>query len=68
MDASSLPYELSKESLQKIAVSLIKIALMNNFDMAYHQKEFLRCLAYVHFGRDLIGKYKTFSKIYCFTI
>lgn len=56
VDANGLSYEMSKESLQRLAVSLVKIALIHNFDMAFHQKEFLKCLAETRFAKDFMGK------------
>lgn len=55
-DTSSFTWDMSKETLQKIAVALIKTALEHCFDSALHQKEFLRCLADANFEKDLIGK------------
>ncbi|XP_045785776.1 spatacsin [Maniola jurtina] len=64
VDASGLPCDLSKDSLQRIAVALVKIALMHNFDMPYHQKEFLKCLAEARFGKDLLVQSPDFTMLY----
>lgn len=58
------PWPLSKESLQKVAVSLVKIALSNNFDSAYHQREFLRCLATSQFEKGFLVPTPNFSTLY----
>ncbi|XP_034840760.1 spatacsin [Maniola hyperantus] len=64
VDASGLPSDLSKDSLQRIAVALVNITLMHNFDMPYHQKEFLKCLAEARFGKDLIVQSPDFTMLY----
>lgn len=56
MDTTAVPYQLSKEALQRLAVSLVKIALSHGFDSAFHQREFLRCLATAQFEKGLMGK------------
>lgn len=53
--ASGAPWQLSKEGLQRVSVSLVKIALSHNFDSAYHQREFLKCLAVHQFGKGFTG-------------
>ncbi|CAH2086346.1 unnamed protein product [Euphydryas editha] len=64
IDANGLSYEMSKESLQELAVSLVKIALIHNFDMAYHQKEFLKCLAETRFAQNFIVPTPNFATLY----
>lgn len=53
---SSSPWQLSKESMQKAAVALVRVALAQNFDSAFHQREFLKCLAEAQFEKNLMGK------------
>lgn len=53
---SALSWMLPKQSLQKIAVALVKIALRQSFDSALHQREFLNCLVEGNFGKDFSGK------------
>lgn len=72
MDTTAIPYQLSKEALQRLAVSLVKIALSHSFDSAFHQREFLRCLATAQFEKGLMGKCFGISFFvciysYCFT-
>lgn len=55
-DAANMTWQLSKETLQKIAVSLVKIAISQSFDSAFHQREFLRCLAVAQFEKNCSGK------------
>ncbi|XP_046964656.1 spatacsin isoform X3 [Vanessa cardui] len=64
VDANGLSYEMSKESMQRLAVSLIKIALIHNFDMAFHQKEFLKCLAETRFAQEFIVPTPNFATLY----
>ncbi|XP_041977836.1 spatacsin [Aricia agestis] len=64
MDTNGFSWDLSKESLQNIAVSLIKIALEHCFDSAYHQRELLKCLKDVSFEKDLLVPSPNFSSIY----
>lgn len=63
MDSSASPWQLSKESMQKVAVALVKIALSQNFDSAFLQREFLKCLAEVQFEKNLMGKEQFLSKV-----
>ncbi|XP_061711592.1 spatacsin [Cydia pomonella] len=51
VDANGLPSRLSKEAYQRIATALVKIALSQGFDSAFHQREFLKCLAVAQFGK-----------------
>ncbi|CAH2073718.1 unnamed protein product, partial [Iphiclides podalirius] len=53
-DSASAPWHMSKDTLQRIAVELVKVALSYSFDSAYHQREFLKCLADVQFERGLM--------------
>ncbi|KAJ8725713.1 hypothetical protein PYW08_003896 [Mythimna loreyi] len=62
--ASSAPWRLSKEALQKVSVSLVKIALSHNFDSAYHQREFLKCLAVNQFEKGFTVSTPNFSTLY----
>ncbi|XP_052737622.1 spatacsin isoform X2 [Bicyclus anynana] len=64
VDASGLTCNLSKESLQRIAVALVKITLTHIFDMPFHQKEFLRCLSETRFGKDFIVQSPDFMMLY----
>ncbi|XP_026744645.1 spatacsin [Trichoplusia ni] len=61
---SATPWQLSKEALQKVAVALVKIALTHNFDSAYHQREFLKCLAVNQFEKGLMVPSPKFSTLY----
>lgn len=63
MDSSASPWQLSKESMQKVAVALVKIALSQNFDSAFLQREFLKCLAEVQFEKNLMGKEQFLNKV-----
>ncbi|VVC97086.1 unnamed protein product [Leptidea sinapis] len=63
-DSNGFPWDLSPKSLQKISVDLIKVALSHNFDSAYHQKEFLKCLAEVDFGKGFVAGCPDFSVLY----
>lgn len=54
VESNRLSWQMSKEFLQRVAVSLIKIAISENFDSAYHQREFLRLLAKAEFGKDFL--------------
>ncbi|KAG6442693.1 spatacsin [Manduca sexta] len=64
VDANGFPWYMSKEALQRVAVSLVKIALGENFDSAYHQREFLRLLSTVEFEKGFIVPSPNFLKIY----
>lgn len=57
VDSSGVSWQLSKEALQTVAVSLVKIALCQGFDSAFHQREFLRCLAAAQFEKGFMGEY-----------
>lgn len=65
VDASSLTWQLSKEVLQRIAVALVKIAISQSFDSAFHQREFLRCLASAQFEKSCNGKFLFYVCIVC---
>ncbi|XP_053623631.1 uncharacterized protein LOC128682796 [Plodia interpunctella] len=54
VDTSGVAWQLSKEALQRVAVSLVKIALTQGFDSAFHQREFLRCLSQAEFGKGFL--------------
>ncbi|CAH0701733.1 unnamed protein product [Spodoptera exigua] len=62
--ASGAPWQLSKEALQKVSVSLIKIALSHNFDSAYLQRQFLKCLADNQFEKGFTVPSPNFSTLY----
>ncbi|KAJ0180601.1 hypothetical protein K1T71_004005 [Dendrolimus kikuchii] len=64
IDTSGLPWQMSKEALQRISVALIKIALCQNFDSAYHQREFLRLLAEEQFEKGFIVTTPNFTTLY----
>lgn len=69
MDTTAVPFQLSKEALQKLAVSLVKIALSHSFDSAFHQREFLRCLAMAQFEKGLMGMcFSIFLTFVCISI
>ncbi|XP_045491000.1 spatacsin [Colias croceus] len=63
-DTNGSPWDLSTKALQKISVELVKTALSNNFDSAFHQKEFLKCLAETEFGKSFMGPCPNFSNMY----
>lgn len=51
--------------MQKVAVVLIKTALAQNFESAYHQREFLRCLTEAGIEKSLTGERSlTYYRIY----
>ncbi|XP_075969703.1 spatacsin [Anticarsia gemmatalis] len=58
------PWQPSKETLQRVSVSLAKIALSHNFDSAYHQREFLRCLAVCQFEKGFMVPTPNFTTLY----
>ncbi|KAG7307274.1 hypothetical protein JYU34_007437 [Plutella xylostella] len=58
------PWVLSKQSLQGIAVTLLKIALSESFDSALHQREFLKCLVDAQFGKEFSAPSPDFEMIY----
>ncbi|XP_052757536.1 uncharacterized protein LOC113517240 [Galleria mellonella] len=64
IDKSGLAWQLSKDALQRVAVSLVKIALSQSFDSAYHQKEFLRCLSMAQFDKGFTVPTPNFSVLY----
>ncbi|KAJ2952675.1 hypothetical protein O0L34_g7014 [Tuta absoluta] len=64
VDTSSTAFQLSKEALQRIAVSLVKIALSQSFDSAFHQREFLRCLAVAQFEKGFVVPTPNFVTLY----
>ncbi|XP_049866892.1 spatacsin [Pectinophora gossypiella] len=64
VDTSALPVQLSKEALQSVAVSLVKIAMSQSFDSAFHQREFLRCLAVAQFEKGLTVPTPNFVTLY----
>lgn len=64
VDSSGLPWRMSKESLQKISVALVMIALSKNFDSAFHQKEFLRLLVEAQFAKGFMVSSPNFVTIY----
>ncbi|XP_032513867.2 spatacsin isoform X2 [Danaus plexippus] len=64
VDASGFPFELSKESLQRTAVALVVLTLIHNFDSAFHQREFLKCLSDSRFGVDFIVPCPDFTTLY----
>ncbi|CAG9783834.1 unnamed protein product [Diatraea saccharalis] len=53
VDTSNVTWQLSREALQRVSVALVKIAMSYNFDSAYHQREFLRCLAEAEFEKSI---------------
>ncbi|XP_047021762.1 spatacsin isoform X1 [Helicoverpa zea] len=61
---SGAPWQLSKDALQKVSVSLVKIALSHNFDSAFHQREFLKCLAVNQFEKGFNVPTPNFSTLY----
>ncbi|CAG4989155.1 unnamed protein product [Parnassius apollo] len=63
-DAAGMPWHMSKETLQKIAVNLVKITLSYSFDSAFHQREFLRCLANNQFEKGLMVPSPNFATLY----
>ncbi|XP_068629577.1 spatacsin isoform X2 [Battus philenor] len=63
-DSSGLPWHMSKETLQKIAVDLVIITLSYSFDSAFHQREFLRCLADAQFEKGLMVPTPNFGTLY----
>ncbi|XP_013195896.1 spatacsin [Amyelois transitella] len=64
VDASGVTWQLSKEALQRVAVSLVKIALTQGFDSAFHQREFLRCLAVAEFEKGFAVPTPNFITLY----
>ncbi|KAM3963039.1 LOW QUALITY PROTEIN: spatacsin [Aphomia sociella] len=61
---TSVIWQVSKDTLQRVAVSLVKIALTQSFDSAYHQREFLRCLALAQFDKGFLVPTPNFSILY----
>ncbi|XP_059057063.1 uncharacterized protein LOC131850735 [Achroia grisella] len=63
-DKSGLGWQLSKDALQRVAVSLVKIALSQCFDSAFHQREFLRCLSIAQFDKGFTVPTPNFGVLY----
>ncbi|XP_028159191.1 spatacsin isoform X2 [Ostrinia furnacalis] len=64
VDAANMTWQLSKEALQRIAVALVKIAIGRSFDSAFHQREFLRCLAVAQFEKNCTVATPNFMTLY----
>ncbi|KPI91567.1 Spatacsin [Papilio xuthus] len=63
-ESAGMPWHMSKEMLQKIAVELVKIALSYSFDSAFHQREFLRCLSDAQFEKGLMVPTPNFKTLF----
>ncbi|XP_047512277.1 spatacsin [Pieris napi] len=63
-DNNGSPWDLSTNNLQNVAVEIIKTALKHSFDSAYHQKEFLKCLAVAEFGKSFVGSCPNFATMF----
>ncbi|KAL4705762.1 hypothetical protein ACJJTC_006543 [Scirpophaga incertulas] len=61
-DDSNMSWQLSKDTLQKLAVSLTKISVSCRFDSALLQKEFLRCLAEAKFEKNITSMFPQYSQ------
>ncbi|RVE48988.1 hypothetical protein evm_006346 [Chilo suppressalis] len=64
VESSNVTWQLSKEALQRVAVALVKITMSQSFDSAYHQREFLRCLAEAEFEKSINVPTPNFIDLY----